>query len=211
MYAEPQIRAVLIGLAPRSAHGPYSRCVGYHHLVPGGIHAVAGPQPLWGMGSRINGGRFTPKDIFETIYLAEDPITALAEVALVIQHAQAPPATFRTPPWVHVTVDGILFSLLDLTENNVQRALGTNVQELTGEWRYTQAQGLEAPTQMLGRLCYETGRFDGIRYFSSKNPPKGVCLAVFPDRLGPRAYLEVYDPHDNLAQRLPYEPKAAGN
>lgn len=203
MYAEAQVRVALTQLVPQPRHGPYSRCVGYHHLVPGRMHTAAGPQPLWGMGSRVNGGRFTPKDSFETIYLAEDPITALAEVALVIQHPQAPPSTFRTPPWVHVAVDGVLLSVLDLTHSQVQDALGTNRQELTGEWRYTQAQGHEAPTHMLGRLCYETGRFDGICYFSSKNRQNGICMAVFPGRLKPPAYLEVYDPYDNLAQHLP--------
>lgn len=197
------MRADLAQIMPQPVHGPFSRCVGYHYLVPGGAHTTAGPQPLWGMGSQISGGRFTPRGSFETIYIAEDPITALAEVALFIQHPQAPPVTFRTPPWVHVAVDGILLSVLDLTQARVQETLGTNRQELTGEWRGIQAMGQEAPTQMLGRVCYETGRFDGIRYLSSKNPPKGVCVAVFPDRLRLPAYLEVYDPHDNLAQRLP--------
>lgn len=158
---------------------------------------------MWGMGSRESGGRFTPKNSFETVYLAEDPITAFAESWLVLQHPQAPPVTLRTPPLVHVAVDSVLGSVLDLTEAAIQHSLGTTRQELTGEWRYTQAQGLEAPTQTLGRVCYRTGRLDAIRYYSSKNPPNGVCIAVFPERLKEPAYLEVYDPAGHLAQRLP--------
>lgn len=205
MLPEPRLRAVLAQLTPRTMHGPYSRCVGYEHLVPqpGGMAPAAGPQPPWGMGSTIFGARFTPRRTFETIYLAEDPITAFAEVWLILQHPHAPPSTFRTPPLVHVTVDGVLASVLDLTEPNVQAALETTPQELTGEWRYAQAEGREAPTQTLGRVCYETRRFDSIRFFSTKNPPNGICIAVFPDRLNPPAYIEVYDPYDNLAQRLP--------
>jgi len=61
----------------------------------------------------------------------------------------------------------------------------------------------EPPTHLLGRLCHTSRRFDGISYPSSKNPPSGVCVAVFPDRLRKPAYLEVYDPHGNVAQRLP--------
>lgn len=186
MLPESQLRNVLSQVTPRTMHGTFSRCVGYHHVVarPGGTPSAASPQPIWGMGSRIAGGRFTPRGTFETVYLAEDPITALAEVALVIRHSHAPRATFRTPPWVHVAVSGVLGSVLDLTESNVQAVLGTSRQELTGEWRYTQAQDGEAPTQALGRV-------------------EGVCLVVFPERLRPPAHIEVYDPYGNLAQRLP--------
>ena len=35
-----------------------------------------------------------------------------------------------------------------------------------------------------------------------KNPPDGKCVAVFADRLAGPAYLEVFDPFGNLAQRL---------
>jgi len=37
---------------------------------------------------------------------------------------------------------------------------------------------------------------------SSKNLPDGKCVAVFADRLVGPAYLEVFDPFGNLAQRL---------
>ena len=205
MLPEPQLRDVLTQVQPKAMHGPYCRCIGYHHLGPPQGQPARAPtnEPLWGMGSRVSGARFTPPGAFETIYLAEDPVTALAEVALVIRHPQAPPLNFRTPPWVLITVDGMMLSVLDLTDAGIQAAVGTTPQELTGEWRYTQAEGKEAATQLLGRIGYQTGRFDGIRYPSSKNPPHGVCMAVFPNRLNPPAFLEVYDPHGNLAQRLP--------
>lgn len=205
MLAESQLRSILNRLPTRTIHGPYSRCVAYRHLVPRPLGAlpVGGPQPLWGMGSRNSGGRFTPKGSFETVYLAEDPITAFREVWLFLQHPSAPPFTVRTPPLVHVAVDAVLLSALDVTDAGVQDALGTTRQELTGDWWSIQTQGLEAPTQTLGRVCYESGRFDAIRYYSSKNPPNGVCIAVLSERLRDQAYLEVYDPYDQLAQRFP--------
>ena len=53
------------------------------------------------------------------------------------------------PPWVLITVEGILPRVLDVTVSGVQSALGTNGQELTGAWRHIQATGQEAPTQPL--------------------------------------------------------------
>lgn len=205
MHPEQQLRAVIATLPSHPRHGPYSRCVGYHHLIPhiAGQPPHRGPQPLWGMGSKNDGARFTPKGRFETIYLAEDPVTALTEVEAVFRLPRGPIVTVVTPPLVHVVVDGVLLSVLDLTDGNTQTVLGTTRQELTGAWRYAQLQGMEAPTQTLGRVCYDSGRFDAIRYYSSKNPPDGICIAVFPDRLAGAAYLEVYDPYGHLAQRLP--------
>jgi RES domain-containing protein len=126
------------------------------------------PQPLWGMGSKRFGGRFTPRDSFETIYLAEDPVTALAEVTHVLRNIRGSSLTLQSQPWVVVTVRGILRSVLDLTEASAVSQLSSNHQELTGEWRYTQEQLGEAPTQLLGRVCHHAGLFDGIRYPSSK-------------------------------------------
>jgi RES domain-containing protein len=204
MLPEDQLKAAVAGIPTVARAGPYSRFVGYQYLVPvpPGAAPSAGPLPLWGIGSIRSGARFTPKGRFETVYLGEDPITALAEVEGVFRGYGGSPFTGRTPPVVHVAVEAILLSVLDLTEPSVQAAIGTTYQELTGQWRATQSGGAEAPTQTLGRVCYESGRIDGLRYFSSKNPPDGKCLAVFPERLGGPAYLEVFDPFGNLAQRL---------
>src|SRR5207253_523835 len=98
------------------------------------------PQPLWGLGSKRFGGRYTPKNSFETIYMAKDMVTALKEVQALISIPSGPAFTIVTVPWVTVAIQGFLSSVLD---------------------------------------------------------------AVFPDRLRKPAYLEVYDPHGNVAQRLP--------
>lgn len=205
MLDEKGLIAALGQIVPKALHGPFSRCVAFHHLVSlRQVQGIARPaQPLWGMGSQRFGGRFTPRNSFETIYLAEDPVTALAEVTHVLRNIRGSSLTLQSQPWVVVTVRGILRSVLDLTEASAVSQLGSNHQELTGEWRYTQEQLGEAPTQLLGRVCHDTELFDGIRYPSSKNLPDGACVAVFPDRLKGAAFLEVYDPNGNLAQRLP--------
>jgi hypothetical protein len=100
-------------------------------------------------------------------------------------------------------VEGILIRVLDLTVADVQTALATNGQELSGAWRHIQATGQEAPTQTLGRSCHESVRFEAIRFRSSKSAPNGVCMAVFVDSLKPPSSLRVFDPHGRLAQELP--------
>jgi RES domain-containing protein len=204
MLGETDLSTVLQQVESRTAQGPYSRCVAFENLIPNSPSAgsIGTPQPLWGLGSKKFGGRFTPRNSFETVYLAEDPITASTEVGLIIKHARSQ-VTVRSRPWVLITVEGNLFSVLDLTDAKIVSTLGSSHQELTGEWRYSQEQTGEAPTQLLGRKCHDSKRFDGIRYPSSKNIPDGVCVAVFPGRLTHPAFLEVYDLSGNLAQRLP--------
>lgn len=204
MLPESALRTVLGTIPSVPVHGPFSRCVGLHHLLSNPTVPAAGPpQPLWGMGSKTAGGRYTPRNLFETVYLAEDMVTALTEITAVVRTGPAGLATLATNPWALISVHGVLLSALNLIDPAIVVKLGTTAQELTGEWRYTQAGGGEAPTQLLGRVCYDSKRFDAIRYPSSKNPTKGCCVAVFPDRLKSPAFVEVYDPYGNLAQRLP--------
>jgi hypothetical protein len=100
-------------------------------------------------------------------------------------------------------VEAFLHRILDLTVSDVRSALGTNRQELTGAWRHIQATGREAPPQTLGRICHQSGRFEAIRFPSSKNAPDGVCIAVFTERLRSSSWVKVFDPEGRLAQRLP--------
>jgi RES domain-containing protein len=203
MLAEPDLTTALNGINPQTVHGFYSRCVEFRHLSATGPYPVPGPKPLWGLGSKLYGGRFTPKGAFEAIYLAEDPVTAVAEVSGVIYSPQAPMPATAQPPWVLITVEGILLRVLDLTVPGVRSALGTNEQELTGAWRHIQATGQEAPTQTLGRVCHQSGRLEAIRFPSSKSTPRGVCIVVFTDRLLSPSLMKVFDPYGRLAQQLP--------
>lgn len=203
MLAQSDLAVALSWISPRAAHGFYSRFVEFRRLSTTGPHPAPGPKPLWGLGSRLYGGRFTPKGTFEAIYLAEDPVTAIAEVSGVLYSPPAPIPLTAQPPLVLITVEGILLRVLDLTVSGVQSALGTNWQELTGAWRHIQATGQEAPTQTLGRVCHQSGRFEAIRFPSSKNNPNGVCIAVFSDRLQSPSLIKVFDPHGHLAQQLP--------
>jgi len=127
----------------------------------------------------------------------------MAEVSGVFFSPQVPMPRMAQPPWVLITVEGIILRVLDVTVSGVQSALGTNPQELTGAWRHIQATGQEAPTQTLGRLCHQSGRFEVIRFPSSKNTANGVCVAVFTNRLQAPSLIKVFDPHGRLAQQWP--------
>lgn len=193
-----QLATALVNATLVSAHGPWSRAVGYRYLL-GSPPGLAGPpQPLWGGAAKIAGARFTPKGGFDSIYLAHDPITAFIEVSALVL-LPGGPVPVRTAPWVVVSVDRILNNLLDLTDAATLTALGTTLQEMTGTWATTP----HPPTQLLGQLAYDSGRIAGIKYASAKHPG-GLNLVVFPDRIPIAAsdFLEVYDPHGNLAQRL---------
>jgi RES domain-containing protein len=181
-----------------SAHGPWSRAVGYRYLIGPPSGQTGPPQPLWGGAARIAGARFTPQGSFDSIYLAQDPITAFVEVSALILLPGGPVAS-RSAPWVVVTVDGFLTNLLDLTDAAILAALGTTEQEMTGTW----AKLSRPPTQWLGQLAYDSGRIAGIKYGSAKHPG-ALNFVAFPDRIPatPGNFLEVYDPHGNLAQRI---------
>ena len=114
-----------------------------------------------------------------------------------------------TPPWVIFAVAGVVTEILDMCDGHIQSAVKTNLQELTGDWSYSQTLFLNnlgslPPTQVLGQAAYDSGVITGIRYPSAKSP-QSTCLVVFTDRLmiNHQNYLKVYDPNGFLSGQLP--------
>src|SRR5438046_3152769 len=110
-----QLAAALANVTLVSAHGPWSRAIGYRHLLgpPPGLTGT--PQPLWGGAARLVGARFTPQGSFDSIYLAHDPVTAFIEVSALVL-LPGGPVPVRSAPWIVVTVDGVLHNTLDLAD-----------------------------------------------------------------------------------------------
>ena len=155
MLPEKQLGAVLRKIAGVPIGGPFSRAVALHYLFPKPAPAPrVKPQPLWGLGSKRFGGRYTPKNSFETIYMAKDMVTALAEAQAIISNHPAPAFTIATAPWAIVAIEGIVASTLDLTVLANVQAIGSSYQELTGAWRSVPGHTGEPPTHLLGRLCH---------------------------------------------------------
>ena len=155
-------------------------------------------RPLWGGAARAEGGRFTPRESFDSIYLAGNAVTAFAEVQALLLLASGRLQPLAAP-WVVMTVTGIVSAGLDLSDVPTREHLDTNEQEISGFWKT----GGLTPTQRLGLAAFDGGRIVGIKYPSAKDRD-GDNLVVFPDRLTltPTDYLEVHDPHGHLAQRL---------
>lgn len=165
------------------------------------IHARYAETALSSIGSLRNGGRYNPRRAFEVLYLADSPITALQEVeALVRTRTGLFPV--KGPPRLLLSVEVTLRAVLDLTQADVQQALGTNLQELTGSWVAVNDQEAVAPTQQLGCACFEVGTIEALKVPSVRDP-RAFNLAVFPDRLGEGSSLRVFDDSGIINARLP--------
>lgn len=221
MLSPQALRKVLHTLPRIPLRGPWYRAVHYDHMIgpPPDSPAGSAVQPLWPGGAARKGARFTPRMVtagaqgpatpgIDCVYLAEDELTPLLEIAGVLRAAGSPvPLLFE--PQVMMTVDGVLSDVLDLTDASTQQALGTTHQELTGSWlvqqsSYLAGQGPPPPTQVLGQEAFGVRRLVGLRYPSSKNP-KGVGLVVFTARLRSDQHsLEVFNRRaGRLQQSLP--------
>jgi hypothetical protein len=105
------------------------------------------------------------------------------------------------------------FRSVDLPRFNypaVQSALGTTLQELTGDWLTEQEDYLAGkapmpPTQVLGQVAFDAGTIVGLKYRSSKSVPDGIGIVVYTDRLvDGRHELTVFNSVTGaLQQRLP--------
>lgn len=102
---------------------------GFHHQPP-----YVTVHPLFNLGAPKNGGRFTPRGGPLSLYLAEEPETAFAEVEQLYAklRRQNPPQFAPVKPTVLISMNVLLDHVLDLTHPSVQSALQTNLQELAG-------------------------------------------------------------------------------
>lgn len=193
------LRKVLLTLPRISLPGPWYRAVNYDHLggPRPGFPAGGAVPPLWAGGPARKGARFTPRAVaagatgspvsgIDCLYLAEDELTPLLEIASVLR-PRGSRLPLRFEPQVIMAVDGALSDVLDLTQAATQLALGTTLAELTAPWILQQANHLAGlaplpPTQALGEAAFAAGSIAALRYPSSKNPA-GVGLVVFTIRL----------------------------
>lgn len=192
MLRPPELNAALAKLQLVTVHGPWWRIVAFRYLLK------KPAKPLYAAGSKIDGARFTPKGSFDSLYLAGDQVTALAEVNSLVL-VPGGPLPVPAPPCTLFAVKGIVTRVLDLTDATTRAMLGTDEQEMTGAW----AKVPNPPTQLLAQAGYDSGLIAGIQYGSAKHPGK-KNIVVFPERLTPPApdYLEVHDPDGNLLQRI---------
>src|SRR5262245_58054141 len=122
---------------------------------------LSGPTPITGIGAKLRGARYTPIGSFETIYFAEDPLTAFREfhhINLQLMHDMDDPFAARLAVIATLVPQVILepIKILDLTHREVRMALSTDLNELTGPWRIWSGPS-QPPTQLLGQEAYNSG------------------------------------------------------
>ncbi|MBW4619127.1 MAG: RES family NAD+ phosphorylase [Cyanosarcina radialis HA8281-LM2] len=156
---------------------------------------------LSSIGSLRFGGRYNQPQAFESLYLADNPVTALLEVEALFK-ASTQLQCILKPPQLLISIEYKSSAVLDLTELNHQQILGTNLQELTGNWRLMNALGRVAPTQVLGEAVYNLQNVEAMKVPSARDP-NVYNLVVFPDRLAGSSFLRVYDDSGTINTRLP--------
>ncbi len=202
MLGEPECHRVLAQVPLAALSGPFHRFVDFW-FVHNQLIAGRTPSILSGLGARLFGGRFTPPNLFETLYVSTTAQTAQIEAEFPFLGSGVVSTLRPAKPFLHFGIDGHLSRVLDLTHPMVMATLGLAVGEIHAPWRFIQASGGEAPTQTLGRLVYETGRIEAIFYASSKHKPDGRCLAILPERLSSPSWIEISDETGRFRERIP--------
>jgi RES domain-containing protein len=100
-----------------------------------------------------------------------------------------------------LSVEGHLERVLDLLDPQVRARVGTDEAELVAPYLLDALKD-ETATQRLGRIAYESSRFEGLRGPSVQRP-SGHTIAVFAERVVSPSKLEVFDPDGLLRDRLP--------
>lgn len=128
-------------------------------------------DPRSGEGARLHGGRFNPPGSFPTLYLCETRPCVIAE--LTRQGTRHVVGVEGLLPRVLYRYELDLHRVLDLTDEQIRRHLGTTEDELIGDdWSWCQQLGTEA---------HASGD-QAIRTFSATGID--TVLVVFPELLG---------------------------
>ncbi len=167
--------------------------------------SITPPQPLFALGPGLQGQRFTSKGGPAALYVSEHPAMAFYEANGLFAN-QAALAQSEAPPTVIFTLRVHLEQVLDITDTETQRLLGTTEAELTSAFRWQQLSGGSVPTQILGDAAFHSGLFQAIRYPSSidrDRERKEENLMIWIDKITAPSFVEIQDPTGMFAQRIP--------
>ncbi len=129
-------------------------------------------------------------------YLGENHQVALHEVRALLGNPHAPVANPKGS-WAILSFQVVLYDIVDLSISSEQRVIATNHAELTGNC--TNYPSI-APTQALGQSLYNLPGLEGFIYPSSL--VDGLCLGIFPDKLGSRSTITFSNEMNNRQERL---------
>jgi len=163
MLAESALRSALEKVPPIKLAGKFWRVVATSSLL-GLVRGKDGqpevtlihPNLLFAGGPRRVGGRYTPMEGPDTLYLASSERAANAEWKAGLQTLFP---GVELPPKTVFATEVNLTQVLDLSTDKIQRALRTNSAELAQPWKVRNG----PVTQRLGLACFESGRFSALR------------------------------------------------
>ena len=198
------------GTLPRTPEN----AVWYRLILPGHLTTALGSAHTKLRSGRFNAGPLLPPhDQFPILSFADDLIVAQFEVGAVL--GSLTPGGYLPHPrhssFVTLNVQIILHDVIDLTGvSTAQAPLGTNAQELTGDWRGYNTRTAStsvsvptgsAPTQELGKALSSTG-VEGFRSISAK-VTHHKTLFVFPNNLRTGSSLTFSDPSGAIVHQIP--------
>ncbi|HEV8650482.1 MAG TPA: RES domain-containing protein [Actinomycetes bacterium] len=137
-------------------------------------HTSRGRDPLSGVGARLFGGRWNPRDVFPTIYLAQPLATCIGEFdRLAVANSIDPLAMLKRPHELH-TVTATDLQILDLREEKSLSYVGLAPEDIADDDR--------TACQAVGHAAWFL-QMSGVVAPSATG--KGLVIAVFENRLRP--------------------------
>jgi RES domain-containing protein len=143
-------------------------------------------NPLSAIGAFERGGRYNAPHTFPVLSTADSQMTALLEAEALFTTADGQLRGAPRDPDLILTLECSLLRVLDLTEPDLYRHLGTTYDELVSALpsRFIlNARKKLTPTQQLGTACFRSGRVSAVKVPSAQNA-KGFCLDILIESLG---------------------------
>jgi RES domain-containing protein len=135
-------------------------------------HATAGRDPLSGAGARLNGGRWNPRDLCSTIYLAQPLRACLAELDRLAEAAGVSTSNLlRAPRSLH-TISVRDVSLLDLRGEDALQYVGLSLDDIRDDDR--------TACQTVGNAAFF---LEMARVVAPSATGEGLVIALFETRL----------------------------
>jgi len=149
-------------------------------------------SPISAIGSRIAGGRYNAKAIFEALYTAESADTALRELNVVVQVPDGSWITVPAAPHILFTVDYDLSNVVDLTEPDVLTQLKIEPADLLSNWKLDVLSGRVPLTHEIGIAARLAG-VEALRVPSAQNKTSKNIVVIY-DQMLTTSRVRIHDP-----------------
>ena len=163
------------------------------------LSSVSPMRPLYDLGPRNSGQRYTAIGGPRALYVAETPNNAYFEATGMFNTVQAF-AQQNATATVIVNITAQLDSILDLTDRANQAALQTNQIELTLAWKWRMASRQPVLTHILANAVFLSNRFNAIRFPAARGADE-ANLVIWTEKLMGTSFVESNDP--NFPDRIP--------